>query len=748
MIKDKVMKKLLSFIGEDLLLVTLEKAIDSFQDVEELRVAKSLVARAYLSCLNLNGEYIHKAIDLFGQAEDEQGAKDCLSVAKRYKNFCALLRLLRVFRISNSELFDDLSREEWFCRYGLIWFDLYFDTDQNVAFMKSQDFEIFKTEIENIAELESFWRKLFFQMDNDVSVLPERKLILENISLGFEAVVDLQTKDVNKKADFQDWCFHNNVQVVRQLQVGRSGPSQRSDVYLVRDSDGMFKVIKEELDHHFGPLGNAYTAESELYGHIPSFEFLPRFYGVDMVGETRYLRQSFEYGSTLQNYIDFGHIFSANGANWIVSEVAQELSLLLESGLMYLDLKPANIMIVDGRIKIIDLGLSRFVKSENEQVSVCLAWPDYAAPENISLFVACQRSLVYQLGLLYCELTTGKSLSSLKIDKENREQKILGHAWYVSMGGECEKKESLPPLIRSALDLNPVNRPMIKELFELGGELHEIALASIKKNQLREKNKNTVIFPARMGIPHKGHIDFMARILELGYYLIISIQRSYTITDRDPIPKWIVMKIIAQSLFDKGYSVDDFEFRLTPLYETDQEHRMHFSMMPGMSDVVAFATGNESTYHLFPGKSVITQKDVFGKEGEVYENRSWGEIIRRAIKEDDRKTFLDYAATGTERIITQNEIKEIYGKPNIEFVSGKVVYLLKTPYGEIFGRINKYLTLEEAIVRRLNQEGKIVRIIDQYARNTIFDMDGQKMVLIYEKTVVKNGDEIIHFNLT
>jgi hypothetical protein len=246
-----------------------------------------------------------------------------------------------------------------------------------------------------------------------------------------------------------------------------------------------------------------------------------------------------------------------------------------------------------------------------------------------------------------------------------------------------------------------------------------------------------------MGIPHIGHIDYMSKILDLGYKLIISIQRAYTITDRDPIPKWLVMKMVARSLINLGYSEEDFQIFLTPFYRTDQELKTHFAMMPGKK-IVATASSNSDIHGLFSGP-LIKQEHVFCKlHNDRFVPKSWGEMLRSAVKDNDYALFKNYVANGVEEILSFEELRAQYGIPPIEFVPGIVKAVVDD---QISIRVSRYSTPEESLVKRINELSNGCKMIDPYAKHSVLKLNGKRMKLSYERIEFDGENELIHFKL-
>lgn len=76
--------------------------------------------------------------------------------------------------------------------------------------------------------------------------------------------------------------------------------------------------------------------------------------------------------------------------------------------LIFRDLKPQNIMVKnDGSLKLIDFGIARFFKSNQQLDTVQLGTPGYAAPEQYGRQQTDARSDIYSLGVVLYQLLTG-----------------------------------------------------------------------------------------------------------------------------------------------------------------------------------------------------------------------------------------------------------------------------------------------------------------------------------------------------
>jgi len=361
---------------------------------------------------------------------------------------------------------------------------------------------------------------------------------------------------------------------------------------------------------------------------------------------------------------------------------------------------------------------------------------------------------VFQLGIIFHQLLTGYHPFAFEGTTDNREEQILRYFWpTVVLPYEhdlaVKLRDDRLKIINAMLDKNPALRPGLEQIIATleEGEQTAVTTQAAQRKDTRLEENNTVLFPARMGIPHKGHIEYISRLLQLGFHVTISLQRSYTITDRDPLPKWLVAKMVARSLLDRGFTPDDFDFIFTPLYKERREMEIHFAMLPSAENIVAVASSNLSVHDLFSRYAIFDQKTVFGSAGEEFEDRSWGEIIRGAVKNNDYQKFSEYAASGVEKILPLDQIRKIYGSPNIEFVSGSVnLVLLDENDQEIAsGRAFRFVGPEISLLRHLVRAGHEVELIDPYANDTLVKIDGQTKHLKYLRTEFSAGNEFIYF---
>jgi len=709
---------------------------------------------------------LRRAARFFVRTQDWDRAKRVLHIAEQLGDVRCVKLLNEAGRRHGVVGLQSRNFAEWFRYHGVRWFDIYSDAADKKLFVSLNDLNLLHRLVrDNFPEPKIFWDVVEESATADNTYPKHRLALLRKIARGRPPVIDDRTVDATDEA-FREHCLKHDITILRKLQDGERGTGLCSHVWLAQDSDGLMKVFKEIVPREQPPLNCLQVSEELTLQKLrkrTSAE-VPRCYGTTELhnGRPSFLRISTVYGQTLDEMLDSGPL-EPTEVRSVVRQLAANLSELHAIGLIYRDLRPQNAKIKNGRLTLLDVGDAVGYPTPGhlpgEPVFVPMADAKFAPPEVTLRYQALPESDVFQLGVLLHLLATGEHPfyreSSEHFDDE-RDREIAEYAWpmanaaYDSSDLRAVSPE-LADLAERLLVPEPTDRPSARKIAdELGAAA---ATATIRhrprRNPTSQLKRNTVLFPARMGIPHRGHIDYLARLLELDFDLIISLQNSYCITTFDPLPKWIVMKMVAQSLLDLGFSSERFRFLLTPTYETLRERRLHFGMMPGRADVIAVASGNPEVWEIFPKLPVLDQAAVFGHENQEHETRSWGALLRRAVRDGDYEMFSEYAASGAETIMPFDELRARYAETPTDFVEGRIYACLIDGDGGPLttARVTRYETPESALIRVLNAMGRSARLVDPFARYSVIELEGQRRLVRYERTRLVGDDARIDFLL-
>lgn len=190
--------------------------------------------------------------------------------------------------------------------------------------------------------------------------------------------------------------------------LGRGG---MGTVYLCKNSRlGNLWAVKEINSHWKRQVD--FLAEPNILknlSHIGIVRIIDIFYEDDNL----YIVEDYIEGKTLKEYVD------ANGP--LSSELVEDISLQLCNILDYLhsfnppiiyrDLKPSNIMLTPyNKVVLIDFGIARIYKEDQEGDTMILGSKGYIAPEQLVNIQSNAQTDIYSLGATMFFMLTGKSI--------------------------------------------------------------------------------------------------------------------------------------------------------------------------------------------------------------------------------------------------------------------------------------------------------------------------------------------------
>ncbi|WP_152393729.1 serine/threonine protein kinase [Paenibacillus guangzhouensis] len=193
-------------------------------------------------------------------------------------------------------------------------------------------------------------------------------------------------------------------------QIGEGGMSY---VYLVEDLKLVGKrwAVKEtRLQQPGNAAGVAAEAAMLIRLNHPNLPQIVDFLGPDAEGYI-YLFMDYIEGETLA--VDFerrGRSLAFDHILRLGIQLCEVLQYLhqCQPPIVYRDLKPTNVMMdVHGQIRLIDFGIARHFKPNQEDDTVCLGTVGFAAPEQYTGKQSDTRSDLYGLGALLMHLITG-----------------------------------------------------------------------------------------------------------------------------------------------------------------------------------------------------------------------------------------------------------------------------------------------------------------------------------------------------
>jgi CheY-like chemotaxis protein len=183
-----------------------------------------------------------------------------------------------------------------------------------------------------------------------------------------------------------------------------------------------------------------------------------------------YMVMEWVEGSSLEDVVTQGRL-STDHVTIIFEQICSAVSSAHHQGIIHLDLKPANVLLIEDVkpkvfVKVIDFGLSRIITKESgTTVTKFRGTHQYCAPEQFGGKVS-PRSDIYSLGATLYHLLTGViPFGTSYINAKSHPNLELPEI--PSLARQCGLPSELDRVISKALSKNPALRQQsVKQLFE------------------------------------------------------------------------------------------------------------------------------------------------------------------------------------------------------------------------------------------------------------------------------------------
>lgn len=237
----------------------------------------------------------------------------------------------------------------------------------------------------------------------------------------------------------QQEIWFNKYRIVKVL--GRGGTAT---VYLAEhirlNTYRAIKCIKKNSPYYEQQLKEAQILK------ILKHSCIPTIYDIEEDQFGSYIVEQYLEGDTLKELVGReGRIEEDNIIHFAL--LISDLILYLHSidpPILYLDLKPENIIVIDGTLKLVDFG-SAVYRDEIRENHAYYGTRGYAAPEMYGHGIIDERSDVYGIGMLMYYMATGCPAKKMTLAFDN-----------IDMTGSCSK--GLKKIINRCLKINPSQR--------------------------------------------------------------------------------------------------------------------------------------------------------------------------------------------------------------------------------------------------------------------------------------------------
>lgn len=173
------------------------------------------------------------------------------------------------------------------------------------------------------------------------------------------------------------------------------------------------KMVKVDSNHNNNEDDTAgflerFQLEARISGNL-NHPNIVAVYDVDKHDGMPYIAMEYVEGVTLSEYMAVEGNQGSIEMVRLLCQLAGALDFAHTQGVVHRDLKPANIMVTkDGVPKIMDFGIAKQSGSNLTVTGVFLGTPSYSSPEQVKEGRVDHRSDIFSLGILACEVLTGK----------------------------------------------------------------------------------------------------------------------------------------------------------------------------------------------------------------------------------------------------------------------------------------------------------------------------------------------------
>ena len=260
------------------------------------------------------------------------------------------------------------------------------------------------------------------------------------------------------------------------------GSGGMSKVYLAESTSlgtkWAIKAVDKKLHTEFDLL-----AEPNILKKL-NHPSLPRIIDIEEDENNLYIIEDYIDGVSLDRQLKEKKNFDENTViNWAkqLCDVLIYLHNQKPNPIIYRDMKPANIIVdKDNKVKLIDFGIAREFKIDNDSDTTYMGTRGYAAPEQYGTSQSDKRTDIYSLGVTMYHLLTG--ISPLEPPYELRKLRLI----------DSNFSEGIEYIVNKCIQSDPINRyQSVEELLYDLNNIHTFNSYYIKQKKI-EKTKNII----------------------------------------------------------------------------------------------------------------------------------------------------------------------------------------------------------------------------------------------------------------
>ncbi|MEU9302883.1 serine/threonine-protein kinase [Streptomyces sp. NPDC048269] len=198
--------------------------------------------------------------------------------------------------------------------------------------------------------------------------------------------------------------------------LGVLGEGGMGRVLLAAGPDGRLVAVKQVLAHFAGDEGfrarfrREVTASRKVSG-----AYTAAVIDADADAPTPWLASAFVAGPSMSAVVEEVGVLSEDVVRRLAAGLASALAEIHRAGLVHRDLKPSHVLLAEGGVRVIDLGIARATEpgaegdTELTRTGIVVGSPAYMSPEQAEGRPLTPASDVFSLGSVLAMAVTGRS---------------------------------------------------------------------------------------------------------------------------------------------------------------------------------------------------------------------------------------------------------------------------------------------------------------------------------------------------
>jgi serine/threonine-protein kinase len=197
-------------------------------------------------------------------------------------------------------------------------------------------------------------------------------------------------------------------EIRRELGRGAMGVVYEAYDPMIKRIVALKTIRADQLQREDAPVVLArFRREAQAAGRL-NHPNIVSIYDFDEDDGTSFIAMEHVTGRDLKEYFEAGERFKTADAVRLMGQILDALDYSHRQGVIHRDVKPANVFLADGSVKVADFGIAHIDSSSLTQDGSVMGTPSYMSPEQILGLPVDGRSDLFSAGVILYQLLTGE----------------------------------------------------------------------------------------------------------------------------------------------------------------------------------------------------------------------------------------------------------------------------------------------------------------------------------------------------